>query len=242
MLFGQFLLRLERQEQLLGAFEFGAVEGLLLPFDFAEEIFLDAVGEVFGDLAFGAAEEEGADPGRESPAGEGVVFGIVEFGELGAVSEQAGHGEVHEAPQVQETVFDGGAGQHEAIARAERAGHPGGVHAAEHGAVERRRARHIGAGQLHVADLAVADGRCHGASLPVRAVVSTTTASPLAARRTPAPPWTLSKDGFGTGLRACAPCGLLKVLVGGVGAGRHVPLGDVERARRVAAKHAQREV
>ena len=61
LLLGEFFLALDAQEELLSALEFGAVEGLLFTFDFAEEVFFDAVGQVLGDLAFGAAQEEGPD-------------------------------------------------------------------------------------------------------------------------------------------------------------------------------------
>src|SRR5262245_54273723 len=98
LLTGEFLLRLNGQQFLLGAFKLGAVQGFLFALDFAEKVFLDAVGQVAGDLALGAAQEEWPNAGGKAPAGEGISLGIVEAGELGAAAENAGHGKGHEAP------------------------------------------------------------------------------------------------------------------------------------------------
>ena len=125
LLLCQFLLGLDAQQHLLGMLEFRPVERLLFPFDFAEQIFLDAIGQILGDLGFGPAQEEGTHAGSEPPPGEGVAFGVVDFSELGTAAEHAGHGKGHQAPEIQQPVFDGRAGQHQAVLGRQRARHLG---------------------------------------------------------------------------------------------------------------------
>ena len=122
LLLGEFFLGFDAQEELLGALEFGAVEGLLFAFDFAEEVFFDAVGQIPGDLTLGAAQEEGPDARGQAAAGKGIAFGVVEFGKLGAAAEDAGHGKGHEAPEVAEAILDGGAAQDQAMVGVQSAG------------------------------------------------------------------------------------------------------------------------
>ena len=76
-----------------------------------EQRAVTATGQLGEHLGLGAAQQKRADAGDQAPAGERVRGLIVAFGKLGAVAQHAGHGEGHEAPQVQEPVFDGGAGE-----------------------------------------------------------------------------------------------------------------------------------
>jgi hypothetical protein len=114
------------EEEGAGAFELGVVEGALGAFEFDDEFFLNARGEVAGDLGFGAAEEEVFHALGEARAGGGVGLVVVEAFEGGLAAEEAGLGEGEEAPEIEEAVFDGGAGEDEAVRGAEGAGGGGG--------------------------------------------------------------------------------------------------------------------
>ena len=85
--FRELLLRIHAQEHLLRTFEFGAVERLLFAFEFAVEVFLDAIRQIFRDLALRAAEDERAHPRREPAARERVFLCIVSAGKSRALAE-----------------------------------------------------------------------------------------------------------------------------------------------------------
>ena len=61
LLLGEFFLRFDPEQQLLRAFQFGTVEGFLFAFNFAEQVFLNPVRQVFGHLPLGSPEQERAD-------------------------------------------------------------------------------------------------------------------------------------------------------------------------------------
>src|SRR5204863_528193 len=114
-------LSLDPKQNLLRALEFGAIKRLLLSFDFAEEIFLDAVRQVFGDLAFRAAQQERANARGEPAAGEGVTFGVVEACKLSAAAENPWHSEGHKAPEIEQAIFNWRAGKHQPMFGAQSA-------------------------------------------------------------------------------------------------------------------------
>ena len=93
----------------------------MLGVELAVHAFLDALGEVLGDLALEAAEHEGAELGAEAAAqGAGLPLGavalaLVGLGEVGLVAEVAGLAEVHDGPEVEHPVLEGGAGEGEAV-------------------------------------------------------------------------------------------------------------------------------
>ena len=68
---GEFLLGLDPEQGLLGALEFGAIEGFLLALDFAEEVLFDAIREIFCHLRLGSPQEEGTHARREPPSRAG---------------------------------------------------------------------------------------------------------------------------------------------------------------------------
>src|SRR5438874_2467071 len=98
LLLRQFLLRLYAQQQLLSALEFGAVERLLLAFDFAKQILFDAVGQILRHLALCPAQNKWPHARCQTPAGKWVALRIVETGKLRPAAEHARHGKGHETP------------------------------------------------------------------------------------------------------------------------------------------------
>lgn len=58
----------------------------------------------------------------EAGAGGGVELVVIEAFERGLAAEEAGLGEGEEAPEIEEAVFDGSAGEDEAVGGAEGAG------------------------------------------------------------------------------------------------------------------------
>ena len=118
---------LTAEEQLLRALELRVVERFLLAFDFAEQVFLDAVGQVLGDLGLGAAQEEGAHAGGQALAAQGIGLAVVSARERGAMTEHPGHGEAHEAPQIEQAVLDGRAGEDQPMFGVQGAGEAGGL-------------------------------------------------------------------------------------------------------------------
>ena len=112
---------LHAEEEGAGAFEFGVVEGALRTFEVDDDFFLDPGGEIARDLRFSAAYQEMFDALGEARAGGGVGLVVVKAFERGLAAEEAGLGEGEEAPEVEETVFDGRAGEDEAVGGAEGA-------------------------------------------------------------------------------------------------------------------------
>ena len=77
-------------------------------------------GKVLGDLALEAAQEEGTQLGRESAAGNlergGIgPSGFVLLEEVGLAAKVARLHEVHDAPQVEQAVLQGRAGEGQAL-------------------------------------------------------------------------------------------------------------------------------
>ena len=107
---------LDPEKDLLDALEFGAVELLLGVLHFAEDVLLDLGWQVEGDFALGAAQEEGTEAGGEARLGMAVLPLVEIVAEVFPVAEDAGHREAHEAPDVEETVFDRRPGEDEAVA------------------------------------------------------------------------------------------------------------------------------
>ena len=79
-------------------------------FEVDDDFFLDPGGEITGDLGFSAAYQEMFDALGEARAGGGVGLVVVKAFERGLAAEEAGLGEGEEAPEIEETVFDGRAG------------------------------------------------------------------------------------------------------------------------------------
>ena len=82
--------------------------------------------EFFGDLIFGAAKNERGEAGAEEIAALVVVFffdgSLVELAESVERAEEAGNEKAEERPEFAKVVFDGGAGETEALAGLELAG------------------------------------------------------------------------------------------------------------------------
>ena len=116
LLLGQLLLSLNPEEDLLGGLEFGTVQSFLFAFDFAEQVFFDAIREILGDLSFCATQQERPDARGEAASCQGVAFGIIKAAELGAAAENAGHGERHETPQIEQLILDWCSGKHQSVA------------------------------------------------------------------------------------------------------------------------------
>ena len=109
------------EQDLLSAFELGAVKRLLFAFHFAEQILLDAIGQILGDLAFGATQQEGTHSRGQRRPGERIIFGIEATCELRAVAEHARHGKGDNAPEIEQPILDGRAGERQAMVGLQRA-------------------------------------------------------------------------------------------------------------------------
>jgi hypothetical protein len=70
-------LGIDFQQRGAGALEFGAVERALIAVEFAEQILLDALGQIPGDFAFRAPDDEGAHA-RGEPAARKRIAALVE--------------------------------------------------------------------------------------------------------------------------------------------------------------------
>ena len=111
----QVLLGLHLEQELLGALELGAIKRPLFAFQFAEQIFLDAVGQIFRDLILRATQKERAHAGGEATSGERVVGGVELLRELRAVAEHARHGKGEDAPEIEQAILNGRAAEGEAM-------------------------------------------------------------------------------------------------------------------------------
>ena len=120
--FIELRIGLDVQQREARALEFGAVERGLFAVEFAEEILLDALGEVLGDLAFRAAQDEGPHPRGEPAAGEGIAALVEVLREVSAPPEHAGHGEGHDAPEIEQAVLDRCAAECQAVRGLQGAG------------------------------------------------------------------------------------------------------------------------
>lgn len=92
----------------------------------AEDVLFGAWREIEGDLFFGAAKKERPEAVGQAALRFGVPAPIETALEIGAVAEDAGHGEGHEAPDIEKPVLKGRAGEHEAVFGLEA---PGGLSA-----------------------------------------------------------------------------------------------------------------
>src|SRR5438105_262579 len=117
----EFLLSLDTQEHQLGALEFRAVEHLLFAFHLANQLFLDAIGKVLGNLTFGAAQQKWADTGRQTAARKRILLRLVTTREVRAIAEHTGHSEGKNAPEIEQSIFDRRAGQRETMFGLKRA-------------------------------------------------------------------------------------------------------------------------
>jgi len=123
----EFAGAMHAEENLAGAFELGVVEDALRSFEFAHDFFFDTGRQIAGDLGFRAAQQEVAHAGSETGARAfwiGAV--VVEALEVALAAEQPGHREGEKTPKVEQPVFYGRAGEHEAVRGAKSAGGVGG--------------------------------------------------------------------------------------------------------------------
>src|ERR1043165_2816754 len=98
LLFREFLLCFDAEEQLLRALQLGPIESFLFALDFAVQIFLDTIRQILGNLRLGSAQQKRPDPGRKPFSSERIAFGIIDSTELRAAAENTWHGESHQAP------------------------------------------------------------------------------------------------------------------------------------------------
>ena len=109
-----------------GAFELGVVEGALFAVEIDEDDVFGARRQLGGDLGLGAAQHEVADAAAETSSG-GRVFGRILAAETGLGAEEAGLRKGEEAPEIKETIFDGRAGERDAVRGGDGARDGGGL-------------------------------------------------------------------------------------------------------------------
>jgi len=117
---------LEAEEHGAGALELGIVEFALAAFEFDHDFIFGARRQIGGDLAFRAAEHEVTRTATEAFGGGGIFVGM-ESAERGLGAEEAGLGEGENAPEIEEAVLDGRAGEREAVGGGESARVDGGL-------------------------------------------------------------------------------------------------------------------
>jgi hypothetical protein len=122
--FGEALFLDGFKDLITAAAQFREVKFSLRVAQFAVAPFLDAFGEIFGDLSFEAAEHEGAQFGGEPaagnflgpsvviPAGFVILAEVVLFAEIGRLDE------INDAPEVEESVFERSASESETLSGA----------------------------------------------------------------------------------------------------------------------------
>jgi hypothetical protein len=115
------------EHEMLGAGEFFLVQLGLAAAHLAEHVFFTAGGQIAGHLAFGAAQQEGAQTRGEALGGARVFAAVEVTVEVAAIAERTGRGEGHEAPQVEQAVFERCTGQNEAVVSTELARGTGGL-------------------------------------------------------------------------------------------------------------------
>jgi len=109
-----------------GALEFGVVKGALFAVEIDEDDVFGARRELGGDLCLRAAQHEVADAAAEAGGGGGILDGIL-AAEAGLAAEETGLGEGEEAPEIEQAVLDGRAGEGDAVERGNRAGDGSGL-------------------------------------------------------------------------------------------------------------------
>ena len=95
----------------MSSLELGLVEGLLFALEFTEQVFLDALRQVLGDLHLGAPQQERTDACRKTSPAKGVFLGVEKFLKIPPVAEDAGHRKGHQAPEIHQLVLNGSAAQ-----------------------------------------------------------------------------------------------------------------------------------
>ncbi len=107
---------------LAAAAQFGEIQFALFVAERAVAAFLDAVGQIFGDVLFQAAQQQRTQLGgkpfaRDALDGLGVfaAFRLVGFEEMFLVAEVAGLDEIHDAPQIEQPVFQRRAGERDFV-------------------------------------------------------------------------------------------------------------------------------
>ena len=114
--------RVERGKRLAAALQFREVELALALGELAIDALLDAVGQILRDLLFQAAQHD-----RPHAAGEQRARGlrgaaIVLLEEFAAVGQVAGMDEFHDAPEIEQAVFQRRAGERELVLGLQRLG------------------------------------------------------------------------------------------------------------------------
>jgi hypothetical protein len=120
MRFGGGCLGTDGVEDLAAAgFEDLLVDGALIVGEFAGADLFDFGGEIGGDVAFEATEEERLEAAREpvldDPAAVADEGQFVAFAEIGGGTEVTGHEEIEDRPEIEHGVFERCAGEDEAM-------------------------------------------------------------------------------------------------------------------------------
>lgn len=123
--FGQAFVAHGLEDLLPAAAQFGQVKLSLFLAQFAIPAFFDAVGEILSDLALEAAEHERAEFGGKAPTGDflgpgGILaLGLVVLVKIGLGSQVSGLDEIDDAPEIEQSVFQGCSSEGEAVVSTE---------------------------------------------------------------------------------------------------------------------------
>ena len=114
--------RVERGKRLAAALQFGEIKFALALGEFAVEPLLDPVGQILRDLLFQAAQHDGPHPAGEKRARRLRRAAVVLLEEFSALGQVAGMDEFHDAPEIEQPVFQRRAGERELVLGLERLG------------------------------------------------------------------------------------------------------------------------
>ena len=116
-------LRVERGERLAAALQLGEVEFALALGELAVDPLLDAVGQILRDLLLQAAQHDRPHAaGEQARARAASRAAIVLLEELAPVGQVAGMDEFHDAPEIEQPVFQRRAGERELVLGLQRLG------------------------------------------------------------------------------------------------------------------------
>ena len=76
-------------------------KGVLLFFEFAENIFFGFRRKIERDLTLGPPQEKGAEPGGQTGLGLRILAAVEAFAEVFTVAEDSRHRKGHQAPDIE---------------------------------------------------------------------------------------------------------------------------------------------
>ena len=99
----------------------------MLALELANQIFLGTFRQVAGHFAFGAPDDERTDASRKSPARQRVRSLVEVPRKRRFLAQHSRHAKVHDAPEIEQPVFDRRAAEGQSMVGAQERGALGGL-------------------------------------------------------------------------------------------------------------------